>query len=336
MSRARAATPAAKRRAGARGKRPAASRATPPKPKRRAPTKAKPRRRAAASHAPAKPRATGRASPKRATAKRPSSKRPRSGRRRAPRAWSRPRPLRAARGAFAATSWRYRLAVGAILAVTAAAGYLLWLRDSSLVAVTDVEVAGVVSGDRERIVAELTRIAREQTTLHADPAAMERAAAAFPTVKSVSVDPNFPHGMRIEVTERPPALLVESAGTRIAAAADGTLLAGVEVSDSDQLPVLEVPRTPAEGMLSGEALQQALVVGAAPEPLRPLVHAVRLDEEHGVEVTLRGGIPVRFGSAVRAGEKWAAAAAVLASPKLDALTYLDVRVPERPTAGGNG
>ena len=33
-------------------------------------------------------------------------------------------------------------------------------------------------------------------------------------------------------------------------------------------------------------------------------------------------------------EKWAAAAAVLADPKLDSLTSLDVRVPERPAAGG--
>ena len=51
-------------------------------------------------------------------------------------------------------------------------------------------------------------------------------------------------------------------------------------------------------------------------------------------MTLRGGIPVRFGSGSEAAEKWAAAAAVLADPKLDALTYVDVRVPERPAAGG--
>jgi hypothetical protein len=51
-------------------------------------------------------------------------------------------------------------------------------------------------------------------------------------------------------------------------------------------------------------------------------------------VTLRGGIPVYFGTSAEASEKWAAAAAVLADPKLDSLTYLDVRVPRRPAAGG--
>ena len=52
-------------------------------------------------------------------------------------------------------------------------------------------------------------------------------------------------------------------------------------------------------------------------------------------LTLRGGIPVRFGDDSAAGAKWRAAAAVLADPKLDALTYLDVRVPERPAIGGH-
>ena len=51
-------------------------------------------------------------------------------------------------------------------------------------------------------------------------------------------------------------------------------------------------------------------------------------------MTLRGGIPVRFGNGREATQKWAAAAAVLADPKLDGLTYVDVRVPERAAAGG--
>ena len=88
---------------------------------------------------------------------------------------------------------------------------------------------------------------------------------------------------------------------------------------------------PPGGALEGDPLKQALIVGATPEPLRPLVEEVDYGDEYGVEVTLRGGIPVRFGTGARAAEKWAAAAAVLADPKLTSLTYLDVRVPERPS-----
>ena len=102
----------------------------------------------------------------------------------------------------------------------------------------------------------------------------------------------------------------------------------------DGLPVLEVDQVPPGGELGGEPLEQALIVGAAPEPLRPLIEKIAHSDDFGVEITLRGGIPVRFGSGARAAEKWAAAAAVLADPKLDALTYVDVRVPERPAAGG--
>jgi cell division protein FtsQ len=221
-----------------------------------------------------------------------------------------------------------------VVGAAAAAGYFLWLRDSSLVAVTDVEVAGVTSGDRAGIVAKLTAVAEQQTTLHADAAEIEGAAAAFPTVESVSVDPNFPHGMRIEVTERPPELVIESGGEQVPVAADGTLLAGVPVEDGDDLPVLEVGEIPGGETLSGDPLQQALIVGAAPEPLRPLIEKIDFADDYGVELTLRGGIPIRFGSGSRAAEKWASAAAVLADPELDALTYLDVRVPARPTAGG--
>jgi hypothetical protein len=51
-------------------------------------------------------------------------------------------------------------------------------------------------------------------------------------------------------------------------------------------------------------------------------------------VTMRGDIPIRFGTGAAASAKWAAAAAVLADPDLETLTYLDVRVPERPSVGG--
>jgi len=231
-------------------------------------------------------------------------------------------------------SWRYRLGLAAILAIAVGGGYLFWLRDSSLVAIDNVDVVGVTSGDREQIVAELTAVGEGMTTLNVDSERIESAAAAFPTVDSVELDPNFPHGLRIEVDERPPALLVRSPGREVPVAADGTLLNGVPVGEDEPLPVVEVNEIPAEGSLAGEPLEQALIAGAAPEPLRPLIEAVDHSDETGVTVNLRGDIPVRFGSGARAAEKWAAVVSVLADPKLDALTYVDVRVPERPAAGG--
>jgi cell division protein FtsQ len=219
-------------------------------------------------------------------------------------------------------------------AAVLAGGYLLWFRDSSLVAVNDVEVAGV-STDREAIVSELTRVGEGMTTLHVDQGAIERAATAFPTVKSVSVDANFPHGLRIEVAERPPAVIVNAGGDEIPAAADGTLLPGASVPD-DRLPTIEADEAPAGKALAGEPLEQTVVAGAAPEPLRPLIEAVSSTKDHGVEVTLRGDLPVYFGDAADAAAKWASAAAVMADPKLDYARCVDVRIPARPAVCQDG
>ena len=331
MSRSRASTEAGRRRTTA-GRSSAAGRKAAP---RRAASRAKAEVPAAKRAAGSRPRSRSAPHRKPAAVRRPARRRPRrtrsTGRR-----WplSRPRPLRAARAGLGRASWRYRLALVAILGATLAAGYFFWLRDSSLVAVDDVEVVGVTSGDREQIVTELTQMSEGMTTLHADTAKLEQAARAYPTVAAVDVDPNFPHGMRIEITERPPALLVTSGGEEVPVAADGTLLGDVPVSEDDHLPVLEVGEVPPSGSLEGGALEQALVLGAVPEPLRPLIEKIDTDDDFGIVVALRGGIPVRFGTGADAGAKWSAAAAVLADPKLDGLTYVDVRVPDRPAAGG--
>ncbi|MQA74924.1 MAG: FtsQ-type POTRA domain-containing protein [Solirubrobacterales bacterium] len=226
------------------------------------------------------------------------------------------------------------MAIGVTLLLALGAGYLFWLRDSSLVAVDDVDVVGVTAGDRAQIVGQLTGAAEQMTTLHVDGDRIAAVAADFPTIESVSVDANFPHGMRIEVAERPPALLVRAGDREVPVADDGTVLTGVSVPGDADLPVVKTDELPTATRLDGEALQQALVAGATPEPLRPLVERLELSKDYGVEVVLRGDIPVRFGTGVRAAQKWAAAAAVLADPKLDYLSYLDVRVPERPAAGG--
>jgi cell division protein FtsQ len=222
----------------------------------------------------------------------------------------------------------------ATLLLAAGAGYVFWLRDSSLVEINDVEVVGVTTSDREEIVTALTDASEDMTTLHYDAARLEQIATRFPTVAAIDVDPNFPHGMRLEITQRPPRLFVESAGRQIPVAADGTLLPGVTVPEDRTLPVLEVKEPPAGDALTGEPLEQAQVIGSAPDPLLPLIEHSEVSEDYGVVLTVRGGVEIRFGTAERVDDKWAAAAAVLADPKLDAVAYLDVRVPERPAGGG--
>ena len=49
---------------------------------------------------------------------------------------------------------------------------------------------------------------------------------------------------------------------------------------------------------------------------------------------MRGGIELRFGTRDRASQKWAAVTAILADQRLTSLSYIDVRVPNRPAVGG--
>ena len=222
--------------------------------------------------------------------------------------------------------------VAALAAGVLAIGYFAWFRDSSLVAIHDVKVEGAAGADRGRIVAALTDAAEGMTTLHVQTDRLAVAVSDFPTVASVSADPSFPHGLAIQVTERQPALIATDGDHQVPVAPDGSLLPGVH--PSGRLPVLKLTSLPSSGRLGGEALAQALVVGAAPAPLRPLIASTSVTRDYGVVVTMRGGIAVRFGTEDRAAAKWAAAAAVLADPKLQSLAYLDVRVPERPAVGG--
>jgi cell division protein FtsQ len=226
---------------------------------------------------------------------------------------------------------RRRVAIALALAALLAAGYFLWFRDSSLVAIDDVEVSGVTHSEEE-IAGALTAAAEGMTTLNADPAELEAAVEEFPTVAQVTIDPGFPHHLAIEVTERVPiGVIGDDEG--VAVAGDGTVLNGIATGD-EKLPPIEVENAPSSGRLGGAALAQAEILGAAPEPLRPAIQSAGLDRDDGVVIGLVEGIEVRFGDSADAEAKWAAAAAILADPKLDELSYIDVRLPGRPAIGG--
>ena len=234
------------------------------------------------------------------------------------------------------TGWRARGLILLVVLLAAAGGYMFWFRDSSLVAINDVEVVGATSGEGPAVVEELTRASEGMSTLNVDRDRLEQVATSFVTIAAVDIDPNFPHGLRLELTERPPAILVasgEKAEDAVPVAADGTVLAGVPVPEDNNLPLLDLGGSLAGGDLEGEALEKALVAGAAPEPLRALIGNVEEDKDFGIVATLEGGMPVRFGTPDGLAAKWAAAAAVLADPKLDYASYVDVRVPGRPVAG---
>lgn len=232
------------------------------------------------------------------------------------------------------------LAAITLLAFTG--GGLLLLRHSSLSAVDHVQIDGLAKvhgADSGAIEAALRSAAHKMSTLDVKPGALQAAVASYPIVKSVSTHAKFPHGLRIEVLERPPVAMLTLGGARTAVAADGVALGPSYLSSS--LPAVHAAksetttaRLPAAGhrVQGGGLLEMLSVLGAAPPALARAVTSVYTGSK-GLTIALRGGLLAYFGDGTRPHAKWISLTRVLADPSSVGAAYVDVRLPERPAAG---
>lgn len=228
--------------------------------------------------------------------------------------------------------WR-PLAILACVLVVLGLGWL-WFRDSGFVRVKRVEVIGLSSSEGPAVRSALELAARQMTTLHVNRAALDEAVASYPSVAGLRIQTDFPNGISIEVTEREPIAEVDLAGDVVPVGAGGRLMRGV--TPQRKLPVLQATRLAPGGRLTdASALAAVDVLAAAPEPLRRRVSRIWSGPK-GLSLDLRAGPELFFGSSARAAAKWMAVAAVLADSSSEGAVYLDVRVPERPAAGGLG
>jgi cell division protein FtsQ len=225
-----------------------------------------------------------------------------------------------------------RLAVALTLLAVLAAGGWRWLRDSSVVGVTHVQITGATSSDADRVRAALDAAARTMTTLDVREKTLDDAVARFPSVAGVRASAGFPHRLSIAVIEREPVAALVQPGGRVPVSGTGIVLQGV-VADRD-LPSLALahPVTGAR-VTDPKALAALKVAAAAPQPLLHAATQVSAGSQ-GIVVELRNGPPLVFGADDQARAKWVAAARVLADPSAAGATYLDLRVPGRVAAGG--
>ena len=252
-----------------------------------------------------------------------------------------PRTLAAFPGRFASRPIRLsltprtrrRIVASLLAAAVLGSLYWFWFRDSSFVEVRSVEVTGLTTKDGPRIESALAAVGEDMTTLHLRVDEIEAVAAEFPVIGSVEVERDFPHGLRIAITERRPAALVSVDGVPMPVAGDGTVLNGLRPPDG--LPVLRMEKPASNGRVTDPRTRRALLVaGAAPGALPQRIERISEGPERGIVVALEEGPEVVFGDADHAVEKWAAAARVLADPEAQGASYIDVRLPGRPVAGG--
>ena len=226
------------------------------------------------------------------------------------------------------------LVVAAIALLALAAAYTFWFRGSSYVAVEQVKITG--TEQVPEVDSALRAAADGQSTLHPDADALRAAVAGNPAVAGIKVDTQFPHTMLIDVRTRIPVGYLASEG--VVVAGDGTIL------DTTGKAPEGVPEIKADSKdsgdlvdgkaVTGDALEISRVLGAVPAPLADEINSAETNKDVGVSVDIGPGLELRFGDSSSADLKWKAAAAVLADPKFEGASYLDLSVPDRPVAGG--
>lgn len=224
-----------------------------------------------------------------------------------------------------------RALLGALLVAILLVPGWLWLKDSSLVKVNEVTVTGASGPQAAQIRAALTDAARGMTTLDVDVQALRDAVHQFPIVADVSADARPLHRLDITVRQHVPVAALASGDARMAVAADGTILEGTLTKDLPAVPVSSPPG--GQRLAEGRAKEMVALLGAAPAEFRARITTVDVGDQ-GLTAQLSDGPELYFGPPAQLREKWTAATRVLADYASRGAAYLDVRVPERPAAGG--
>jgi len=227
---------------------------------------------------------------------------------------------------------RTRVVLGIVVSLVVLTTLVLWLRTSALMRVERVTVTGIEGPQANTIRATLTEAALDMTVLDVREDALRTAVEPYPVVRGLRTRIDFPHGLTIADTSYEPLAAVQTAGGRLTAvAADGTLLRG---SATRGLAIVGSGATPGGERVGDEPTLRAIgLLAAAPPALRARVARV-YRAQRGLAATMENGPKLYFGGAARFGAKWDAAALVLAHGSSRGAGYVDLRVPERPVAGG--
>ena len=171
------------------------------------------------------------------------------------------------------------------------------------------------------------------STLEVNLAALRAAVAPFAVVREVRASPSFPHTLDVRVVEQLPVAALLAAGARTAVAADGIVLGPALLSAGLRPSARASARAP--GSASREAdVRDALTCSAPPRTRCAAQVAKALRGQAGLTLAMRNGCSSYFGDATRPHAKWRALEPVLADESSPGASYVDVRLPERPAAGG--
>lgn len=219
--------------------------------------------------------------------------------------------------------WRPVLAIVLVLLLGVAVGWAVWF--SSLLAVESVSVRGVdhLTDDQVRNAAGVDS---GTPLIKVDLAGVESRVEALAPVVEARAHRDWPHTVRVTVTEREPVAVAQIGGTL--RGMDDT---GVVFRDYPKVPK-GLPRVRVGNAADRDALAEAAtVLSAMPDDLARKVRWVDVQSIDQISLVLRSGRTVLWGSGEASQDKAAVLAALLKARK--AKNY-DVSVPGQPVVSG--
>ena len=216
-------------------------------------------------------------------------------------------------------TWRYILAAVLLLAAIGFGGYAVYF--SSWLRADGVEVVGNAQLSEKQILATAD-VPLGGPLATVDLHAIEVRLRSLATVKSVEVSRTWPHHVRIEIVERTPVAVLDR-GDRLT----NLDASGVAFGRLAKAPA-GLPRIKVGPGADGDALAEGAAVVVALDPaVTELVDFVEVRTVDEIDLHLRDGRLVRWGSAEQADDK---AAVLLELLDRKAQVY-DVSVPGAPT-----
>jgi cell division protein FtsQ len=251
---------------------------------------------------------------------------------------ARPHGVPAVRG-----RWRRGVVVGTCIAAVLGLLYLA-ARETPLFAVRTVEVQGAPAGVRQAVLQSLEEI-RGTSLVSLDGDTVVRRLEALPSVQSGTYDRAFPHTLRLTVVPEQPVAVVNQSSALWIVSVRGRVIGRTTAESAPDLPRIRylLPAPLAAGQFVSDEGTKTVLAALAEAPKRSLlpIHGGRLQSgeltfvlagENGARPLLLLGEPVDVRT------KLLVAALVLRNldyEERDALTYLDVTLPDRPVASTN-
>ena len=220
---------------------------------------------------------------------------------------------------------RFRLAL--VLSILAFVAVAVAIVRSPVLDVDAVRISGTVRTTPQEVRAA-AGIRPGSAMIDVDPGAVARRVEARPWVAEASVHRHWPSTVEVEVTERRPVAQARNGDTWSALDRSGRVLARLDAPDPGLVVVAGItPGPPGSSVGTEDGLVLASALSAR---LGADAGSIAQGSE-GLELELRDGIAVRFGSVDALDEKLFALHAILTKARRDPpIATIDVRVPSAP------